>query len=86
MTFRIIPDESKTVLNYFGYDIPYDNVKYKWVATDKNGDICYYSYKPEIKGDIWKESGDKKGFLYYLDNVSYDGDWKESLIEIEGLL
>jgi hypothetical protein len=70
-------------VNYFGIILQVPIEKY-YIATDENGDIYAYSSKPWL-GDTYWRGGSFGADVKYLGDVAFEGDWKESLMEIENV-
>lgn len=75
--FSIKQDNTK-VVDYFGLPFRIPN-KYKYIATDGSGDIYAYIDKPVI-GERTHAWGDAR--YCSLMDVEFEGDWKESLVEV----
>jgi len=57
--------------------------KWKWIATDKNGDQCLYTHKPfipEINQWYWCGNGE---YMRVGTNKEAVKDWKNSLRRLE---
>jgi hypothetical protein len=61
-------------------------IKYKYIATDKDGRVYAYKSKPKIDTamKIWVRSGDENPEAKLMGYIEYEGDWKESLLKIKG--
>jgi hypothetical protein len=74
----------KTV-NYFGMilQVPAES---RYLATDANGYIYAYSYSfnPQLGVKYWC-GGCVESDVNYLGIATFEGDWKESLMEIENV-
>lgn len=57
------------------------NFNPNYLAINKNGDLFAYQYKPKLY-DTYFWSAIENDEELYIGNVSYDGDWKESLISL----
>ena len=75
---RIIDENMKTVF-YFGYayKVP---LWVRYVAVDEDGEIFGYCDKPEISKFYQHWCADDDGVE--MGTVDYNGDWKESLVEV----
>lgn len=76
--YRIKPEPPPTPMN-----IPWEFIKpeYKWAAKDENGNICLYTERPRIDGNMWRG-----WFPTQLYNKAFIIDpgtvrWKDSLQE-----
>ncbi len=70
-------------INYFGIILQISSEN-RWIATDEDGGIYAYPYKPQLNSDCWGSGGFGSGFEC-LGNATFEGDWKESLMEIENV-
>ena len=72
---------AKTV-SYFGYHYLVPK-PYKYIATDVTGNVYCYKEKPVINDNhkvVWQP---QTPAVISLGRVSFEGDWKDSLMEIE---
>ena len=74
--------EARTVV-YFGYPFVVPN-GWDFIATDENGEVFCYRGKPVVSDDSgrWKVGSLINRYIL-LAHVKFEGDWKDSLMEIE---
>lgn len=54
---------------------------FKYAAMDENGEWWLFAEKPFVENHIWMPTGYGEKVNNDFDVDSFDGDWKESLIE-----
>lgn len=68
-------------------DLPHNWEKYKYIATDRNGEVWAFKRKPEIvsKKSIWNvaESHDPSDTVYLFKTNFDSTNWKNTLIALE---
>jgi hypothetical protein len=87
MTFKITDFAAEQQLfrsiNYFGIILQISS-EHHWIATDEDGDVYAYSYKPWLGDKYWNTCSFGAGVIY-LGNATFEADWKESLREIKNV-
>lgn len=79
--FRIIArNDDFNTINYYGLTFILDPW-YKWIATDSNGHVYAYHYKPYLN-DSFFSTGDIHDEGRRIAIVDFKGEWKKSLMEI----
>ena len=72
------------------FDVP---VKYRYIAVDSDGGVTAFVTKPFVKTEYygfteeteyWTTRKNRVGDFYPLGCILFIGDWKESLMRIEG--
>ena len=68
-------------ITYFGYKL-YVPKWAGWIATDQNGEVWVFEYKPQLTiGNFIAVS--KNRTFSILEPIEYEGDWEDSLMEIK---
>lgn len=69
-------------VEYFGIPLTiYDDIR--WLATDENGSLYGYDWKPILSDDEWLPRNSASN-AFYIGNADLEGmDWEKTLLEIK---
>jgi hypothetical protein len=85
MTFEItkfnLSDLVLNTIEYFGTSLQVLSTN-QYIATDEDGSVYVYQDEPWISDGCWQSA---TPCMEYLGDCVFNGDWKESLMEIENV-